>query len=244
MPPETRGRRARLHRGPQEAEQRQASCRPRQAHQWARGLGVRPWRGLEHPGALFRPHPGRTSEGPARRALPRRPGCPRLEACRWADAHVSRREGLPEPQPIEVRSQSQEALILVLRPGARRASPEGEARLVSAVHSRSFDMETARMPLIDFWCELASPYTYLSACRIDALAARAHVDVRWRPFTLHPIFRAVGWQTSPFEIYADKGRYMWRDMEREAERLSIPFHKPTAFPRNGVPAAKIAMLGT
>jgi 2-hydroxychromene-2-carboxylate isomerase len=104
-------------------------------------------------------------------------------------------------------------------------------------------MEKTRMPQIDFWCELASPYTYLSARRIEALAARAHVDVRWRPFTLHPIFRAVGWQTSPFEIYADKGRYMWRDMEREAERLGIPFHKPTAFPRNGVPAAKIAMLG-
>src|SRR5580700_11139682 len=99
------------------------------------------------------------------------------------------------------------------------------------------------MPAIDFWCELASTYTYLAACRIDALAARARVDVRWRPFVLGPIFKSVGWPTSPFEIYADKGRYMWRDVEREAERLGLPFRRPSAFPRNGIPAAKVALLG-
>jgi 2-hydroxychromene-2-carboxylate isomerase len=85
--------------------------------------------------------------------------------------------------------------------------------------------------------------SYLSVCRIEALAARSHVEVRWRPFTLHPIFRAVGWQTSPFVIYTDKGRHMWRDVEREAERHGIPFRKPTVFPRNSVPAAKVAVLG-
>ena len=99
------------------------------------------------------------------------------------------------------------------------------------------------MPTFDFWCELASTYTYLSVCRIEELASRAGAEVRWRPFSLHPIFRASGWQTSPFEIYADKGRYMWRDMEREAGRLGIAFRKPSAFPRNSVPAAKVALLG-
>jgi 2-hydroxychromene-2-carboxylate isomerase len=99
------------------------------------------------------------------------------------------------------------------------------------------------MPTIDFWCELASPYTYLSAGRIEALVSHARVDIRWRPFSLHPIFRAAGWQTSPFEIYADKGRYMWRDMEREAQLLGLPFKRPSAFPRNSVPAAKVAILG-
>jgi 2-hydroxychromene-2-carboxylate isomerase len=69
------------------------------------------------------------------------------------------------------------------------------------------------------------------------------VEVRWRPFSLHPIFRAVGWHTSPFAIYADKGHYMWRDVEREAERLGVPFRRPSAFPRNSVPASKVALLG-
>src|SRR5690348_10574947 len=99
------------------------------------------------------------------------------------------------------------------------------------------------MATIDFWCELASPYTYLSVCRIGELAERAGVEVRWRPFTLHPIFQAVGWETSPFLVYPNKGHYMWRDVEREAGRLSIPFHKPFVFPRDNVLAAKIAIYG-
>jgi 2-hydroxychromene-2-carboxylate isomerase len=95
--------------------------------------------------------------------------------------------------------------------------------------------------VIEFWCDFASPYTYLAASRIDALAG--DLPRRCRPFSLAPIFRASGWQTSPFEIYRDKGRYMWRDVEREAERLAIPFRMPSQFPRNSVPAAKLALAG-
>ena len=40
------------------------------------------------------------------------------------------------------------------------------------------------MPRLDFWCELASPYTYLAAMRIDELARAAGVEVRWQPFLL------------------------------------------------------------
>jgi 2-hydroxychromene-2-carboxylate isomerase len=93
---------------------------------------------------------------------------------------------------------------------------------------------------MDFWCEFASTYTHLAAWRIDALAVRAGVAVRWRPFSLAPIFRASGWETSPFQIYAAKGRYMWRDVEREADALGVPWRRPSQFPRNSVPAAKIA----
>jgi 2-hydroxychromene-2-carboxylate isomerase len=94
--------------------------------------------------------------------------------------------------------------------------------------------------MIEFWCELASTYTYLAASRIDALAEAIGVEVQWRPFSLAPIFQASGWNTSPFLIYETKGRYMWRDVEREADALRLPWRRPSVFPRNGVPAAKIA----
>ena len=94
---------------------------------------------------------------------------------------------------------------------------------------------------IGFWCERASTYTYLAAHRIEPLAAAAGVAVRWRPFTLGPIFKAQGWDTSPFAIYDAKGRYMWRDIEREAARLGLAWRRPTVFPRNSVPAAKLAL---
>jgi 2-hydroxychromene-2-carboxylate isomerase len=57
---------------------------------------------------------------------------------------------------------------------------------------------------------------------------------------LGPIFRAQGWNDSPFNIYAAKGRYMWRDLERTCAAMAIPFCRPSQFPRNGLLAARIA----
>jgi 2-hydroxychromene-2-carboxylate isomerase len=99
------------------------------------------------------------------------------------------------------------------------------------------------MASLDFWCELASPYTYLAATRIDELAGAAGVEVRWRPFSLGPIFAAAGWPTSPFVVYPDKGRYLWRDVEREAQALGVAMQRPSQFPRNSVLAARVALLG-
>jgi 2-hydroxychromene-2-carboxylate isomerase len=35
---------------------------------------------------------------------------------------------------------------------------------------------------------------------------------------------------------------MWRDLERVCDSLSIPFRKPSVFPRNGLQAARLACL--
>lgn len=99
------------------------------------------------------------------------------------------------------------------------------------------------MARLDFWCELASPYTYLAAMRIDELAGAAGVEVRWQPFALGPIFARMGWATSPFEIYPAKGRYMWRDVEREAAALGLAMRRSSQFPRNSVLAARVALFG-
>jgi len=96
---------------------------------------------------------------------------------------------------------------------------------------------------LEFWCEIASTYTYLAAMRIEALASAAGVEVRWQPFSLGPIFAAAGWSTSPFEIYPEKGRYMWRDVEREADALGIAMRRPSVFPRNSTLAARVALVG-
>jgi 2-hydroxychromene-2-carboxylate isomerase len=74
---------------------------------------------------------------------------------------------------------------------------------------------------LDFWFEFASTYSYLAAMRIGPLAESAKVEVRWRPFLLGPIFKAQGWDNSPFNIYPAKGRYMWRDMERLASAQGL-----------------------
>jgi 2-hydroxychromene-2-carboxylate isomerase len=97
-------------------------------------------------------------------------------------------------------------------------------------------------PVVDFWFEFASTYSYPAATRVGALAKASGIEVRWRPFLLGPIFKELGWTTSPFNVYPAKGRYMWRDLERICETLGQPFVKPTPFPQNTVLAARVALV--
>ncbi len=95
---------------------------------------------------------------------------------------------------------------------------------------------------VEFWFEFGSTYSYLSAARIEDVAAAAGVPVLWEPFLLGPIFAEQGWEDSPFNVYPAKGRYMWRDVERLCAKYLIPFTRPSRFPRNGLLAARIACL--
>ncbi len=96
-------------------------------------------------------------------------------------------------------------------------------------------------PVVDFWYEFASTYSFLAAERIESLARERGVGVRWRPFLLGPILKAEGYETSPFLVHPAKGRYMWRDLERWCDRLGIPFVRPQPFPQNGIYAARVAL---
>ena len=96
-------------------------------------------------------------------------------------------------------------------------------------------------PRIVFWYEFASSYSYLSAMRVDDEAARVQVAVDWKPFLLGPIFKSQGWETSPFNIYPAKGRYMARDIARIAAARGLPFKMPAVFPGNGLKAARLAI---
>jgi 2-hydroxychromene-2-carboxylate isomerase len=98
-------------------------------------------------------------------------------------------------------------------------------------------------PRLEFWYELASTYSYLSAMRIEAVGAEAGIDVVWKPFVLGPIFNAQGWNTSPFNIYPAKGRYMVREMERLSAARGLPFMMPSPFPQNSLNAARLALIG-
>ena len=95
---------------------------------------------------------------------------------------------------------------------------------------------------MEFWFEFASTYSYVAASRIEEVAAKAGVRIRWRPFLLGPIFASQGWGDSPFNLYPLKGQYMWRDMERLCEKYQIPFRRPSKFPRSGLLAARVACM--
>ena len=96
---------------------------------------------------------------------------------------------------------------------------------------------------LDFYFDFASTYSYPAAMRIGALAQAAGVTVRWRPFLLGPLFKAQGWDTSPFNLYLAKGRYMWRDLERVCGQFALPFCRPDPFPQPSLLAARVAHAG-
>jgi 2-hydroxychromene-2-carboxylate isomerase len=96
-------------------------------------------------------------------------------------------------------------------------------------------------PHVDFWYEFASTYSFLAAERIETLAQERDVAVRWRPFLLGVIFKQQGYETTPFNVFPDKGRYMWRDMERWSDRLGLPLVRPDPFPQNSLTAARVAI---
>ncbi|PQO99163.1 disulfide bond formation protein DsbA [Massilia phosphatilytica] len=99
------------------------------------------------------------------------------------------------------------------------------------------------MNTIEFWFDFGSNYSYLSMMRIRRLAADAGVRVVLKPFLLGPIFKAQGWETSPFVLQAAKGRYVWRDMERQCQKYGLRWRRPSVFPRNGLLAARVALQG-
>jgi 2-hydroxychromene-2-carboxylate isomerase len=98
-------------------------------------------------------------------------------------------------------------------------------------------------PVLSFWFDFASPYSYPAAIRIAPLAREAGVTVRFCPFLLGPVFKAQGWNTSPFNLYPAKGRNMWRDLERLCGDVKLPFRRPQSFPQNSLLAARVALVG-
>lgn len=74
---------------------------------------------------------------------------------------------------------------------------------------------------VDFYFWTGSTYTYLTVNRIDAVADREGIEVRWKPFNLRALLRENNHE--PFPAGKAKTEYMWRDLRRRAEMHSLPF---------------------
>lgn len=91
---------------------------------------------------------------------------------------------------------------------------------------------------IEFFWDAASPYSYLAATQLDALAARTGATISWRPFLIGGAFKATG-NTMPAAVPA-KARYMRDDLRRWARRYGVPFNFPELFPLRSVLAQRVA----
>ncbi len=90
--------------------------------------------------------------------------------------------------------------------------------------------------VIDFYFDFTSPYGYLAAVRIDALAAKYQRQVDWHPILLGFIFKQTG-QVPPMQIPL-KGEYSLYDMKRSARYHQVPLNFPAEFPKMTLTAAR------
>ena len=89
---------------------------------------------------------------------------------------------------------------------------------------------------IDFYFDFSSPYGYLGAERIDAIAEEHGRAVTWRPFLLGAVFKAIG--GSPLVDQPMKGPYSRHDMARSARLHGIAYNVPDPFPVNSIAACR------
>lgn len=83
---------------------------------------------------------------------------------------------------------------------------------------------------LDLFCFLGSTYTYLTVNRVESVAAREGISLRWRPFSARSIM--LEQNNRPFVGKAVKLNYMWRDVERRAMRHGIPFKGIPDYPND------------
>lgn len=89
---------------------------------------------------------------------------------------------------------------------------------------------------IDFYFDFSSPYGYLAAHKIDAVARLYGRTLKWRPVLLGVIFKTTGAQ--PLLDVPIKGPYARRDMERTARFLGLPLVFPQVMPFPSIAAAR------
>ena len=99
------------------------------------------------------------------------------------------------------------------------------------------------MSNIDFYFSIGSTYTYLSVTRILDVEKKHGVKINWKPFSVRIIMNKMNNHPFPPDK-KNKVDYMWRDIERRAERYGFFAKTPVPYPLTEFDLAnKLAILG-
>lgn len=83
---------------------------------------------------------------------------------------------------------------------------------------------------LEFFFDLGSPATYLAYTQLPALCAETGTQLVYQPMLLGGVFKATG-NASPITVPA-KGRYMFNDLARYAQRYNVTLRFNPHFPIN------------
>jgi 2-hydroxychromene-2-carboxylate isomerase len=94
------------------------------------------------------------------------------------------------------------------------------------------------MKSVSFFHDPASPYTYLAATQIEAIAERCGARVEYKPMLIGKVFEATG-NRMPAAVKA-KAKYMMGDLNLWAKHYGVPISFPRIFPINTILAQRVA----
>ena len=95
---------------------------------------------------------------------------------------------------------------------------------------------------IEFWFSIGSTYSYLTVMRLPEVADRQGIEIAWRPFSVRSLMQEMN--NLPFVGKPAKERYMWRDLERRADRYGLPIALPVEYPLEHFDRAnRVAIIG-
>ena len=96
--------------------------------------------------------------------------------------------------------------------------------------------------VVEVFHDFSSPFSYLGVTQIERVAAEVGATVRWRPFLLGAVFKAIGTPLVPMMAFnAAKSRYYLRDLHEWAAYWGVDFAYNTHFPLRTVTALRVAL---
>ncbi|HLL53558.1 MAG TPA: 2-hydroxychromene-2-carboxylate isomerase [Myxococcaceae bacterium] len=97
------------------------------------------------------------------------------------------------------------------------------------------------MPTLEYFFDFSSPYSYLASTQLEGLAARTGVQIRWRPFLLGALFKAI--QTAPPIYNQARIAYMLKDLGDWSRHYGLPEVRiPETFPFLSVKSLRLALV--
>jgi len=136
------------------------------------------------------------------------------------------------------RLEMAEAVLRGWQPGA--GAPAGGSLLAGQPTGGAAAGDGA---VIQFWYDFASPFSYLAATQVEALAARAGARVEWRPMLLGAVFKDIGGPNVPILAMSEsKRRYTGRELDSWASAWQVPYRWNRHFPLRTVTALRLALL--
>ncbi|WP_428268079.1 2-hydroxychromene-2-carboxylate isomerase [Haliangium sp.] len=131
-----------------------------------------------------------------------------------------------------------EAALAGWRPGHGPAPRRASTPTPSAA-----EREAEARPTLHFWYDFSSPFAYLAATQIEAVAANAGARLVWQPMLLGAVFKQIGTANVPlFDMPEAKRRYMNADLGHWASYWGQPFRFASRFPMRTVTALRLALL--